>query len=119
FRRFHDRLNLLHVVDVKRGQAVIVFGGMVEQQTHRYKRHDRFSWRSKHLIAMARAKETGGPADSIETAILPPRTVVGEGVQGSAPAHRSPGISNVSLRGTCASRIKTSFCCGPSAVSTV
>ena len=33
--RLHDRLNLLHVVDVERGQAVVVFGGMIEQQTHR------------------------------------------------------------------------------------
>ena len=31
---FHDRLDLLHVVDVEGGQAVIIFGGVIEQQTH-------------------------------------------------------------------------------------
>ena len=31
---FHDRLDLLHVVDVEGGQAVIVLGGVIEQQTH-------------------------------------------------------------------------------------
>ncbi len=29
----HDGLNLFHVVDVERGQAIAVFGGMVEQLT--------------------------------------------------------------------------------------
>ena len=29
--RLHDRLDLLHVVDVERGQAVVVFGGMIQQ----------------------------------------------------------------------------------------
>ena len=27
----HDRLDLLHVVDVERGQAVVVFGSVIEQ----------------------------------------------------------------------------------------
>jgi hypothetical protein len=28
--RLHDRLDLLHVVDVEGGHAVVVFGGMIE-----------------------------------------------------------------------------------------
>ena len=38
--RLHDRLNLLHVVDVERGQAVVVLGGMIQQQTHGNQWHD-------------------------------------------------------------------------------
>jgi hypothetical protein len=33
---FHDGLDLLQVVDVEGGQAVAVFGGMVEQLAHGY-----------------------------------------------------------------------------------
>ena len=35
----HDRLHLLQVVDVERGQAVVVLGGVVEQLAHRNERH--------------------------------------------------------------------------------
>ena len=39
FGRLHDRLDLLHVVDIERGHAVVVFGGMIEQNSHRDERH--------------------------------------------------------------------------------
>ena len=32
---FHDGLDLFHVVDIQGGYAITVFGGMVEQDTHR------------------------------------------------------------------------------------
>jgi hypothetical protein len=33
-RRFHDRLNLFHIVDVERADAVTALGGLVEQLPH-------------------------------------------------------------------------------------
>ena len=39
--RGHDRLDLLEVVDVERGQAVIVLGGVVEQLAHGNEGHGR------------------------------------------------------------------------------
>src|SRR5262249_25135024 len=37
--RLHDGLDLFHVVDVERGQAVVVGGGVVQEQPHRHQRH--------------------------------------------------------------------------------
>ena len=34
--RFHDRLDLLHVIDVQGGDSVVVFGGMIENDSHWY-----------------------------------------------------------------------------------
>ena len=42
-RRLHDRLDLLHVVDVERREAVGVFGGVVEQDPHGDEGHRWFS----------------------------------------------------------------------------
>ena len=36
----HDRLDLLHVVHVEGGQTVVVLGGVIQKQTHRYQGHD-------------------------------------------------------------------------------
>jgi hypothetical protein len=41
--RFHDGLDLLHVVDVEGGQAVAIGGGVIEQDAHRDERHRRVS----------------------------------------------------------------------------
>ena len=38
-RRLHDRLDLLHVVDVERSDAVAAAGGFVEELAHRDERH--------------------------------------------------------------------------------
>jgi hypothetical protein len=35
----HDRLHLLEIVDVECGQAVAVFGCVIEQLAHRYQGH--------------------------------------------------------------------------------
>ncbi len=35
-RRFHDRLNLFHVVDVERANAISAFGCLIEKLPHRY-----------------------------------------------------------------------------------
>jgi hypothetical protein len=37
----HDRLDLLHVVHVEGGQAVVVLGGVVQQDAHGYQCHIR------------------------------------------------------------------------------
>jgi hypothetical protein len=42
-RRLHDGLDLLHVIDVERGNAIAILSRVVEQETHRYERHKRFS----------------------------------------------------------------------------
>ncbi len=39
-RRFHDRLNLLEVVDVEGRQTVVVLGGVIEQLAQRYECHE-------------------------------------------------------------------------------
>ena len=36
---FEDRLDLLHVVDVERGKAVAVLGGVIEQLSYGDERH--------------------------------------------------------------------------------
>ena len=38
--RLHDRLDLFHVVDVERSDAVIVFGGMIEDDSKWNQWHD-------------------------------------------------------------------------------
>jgi hypothetical protein len=38
-RRLHDRLDLLHVVDVERADAVAAGGGLVEELAHGDERH--------------------------------------------------------------------------------
>ena len=49
--RGHDRLNLFHVVDVEGRQSVVVFGGMIEEDTHWYQ------WHGAPIVA-----GTGAPA---------------------------------------------------------
>lgn len=37
--RLHDREDLLQVIDIKSGDTITVFSGMIQQQPHWYERH--------------------------------------------------------------------------------
>ncbi len=70
---FHDRLNLLHVVDVERGQTVIVLGGMIEQQTHGNEWHGVLLFGDQRIAAVNIRADFSDMRSMRVTSILPSR----------------------------------------------